>query len=95
MSTPTNLTFEWDENKRISTLEKHGLDFIDAVKIFDGPTLIAQSSLDGEARWLAVGIVKGLELAVIYTIRSGNYRIITARRARKNERQKYYENYPE
>lgn len=33
--------FEWDENKRIKNLEKHGLDFLDAHELWDAPMLIA------------------------------------------------------
>jgi len=28
--------FEWDENKRRRNVEVHGLDFIDAIRMFDG-----------------------------------------------------------
>ncbi|MBL4807602.1 MAG: BrnT family toxin [Rhodobacteraceae bacterium] len=89
------MSFEWDESKRLSTLQKHGLDFIDVVDIFEGPVLTVPSKQNDENRWLAIGISKGLELAVIYTIRNESYRIITARRARRNERKEYYQNYPE
>jgi len=33
------MEFEWDENKRQSNLSKHGIDFVDAAKIFDRPVL--------------------------------------------------------
>lgn len=33
------MEFEWDENKRQSNLNKHGVDFIDAAKIFNYPVL--------------------------------------------------------
>lgn len=84
------VSFEWDENKRLSTLEKHGLDFRIAIGIFNGPIVTKQSSQNGEARWLSVGIMKGAEIAVIYTMRTETRRIITVRRARENERREYY-----
>ncbi len=31
--------YEWDEAKRLATLEKHGIDFVDAVEIFSGTYL--------------------------------------------------------
>jgi hypothetical protein len=33
------MEFEWDENKRQSNLSKHGIDFVDAAKIFNRPVL--------------------------------------------------------
>ncbi len=83
--------FEWDENKRDATIRKHHIDFRDAIEIFDAPFLRAVSSREGEARWIAVGIVNGVAFAVIYTARGDAYRIITARRARKNEQRAYYQ----
>ena len=86
--------FDWDETKRQAVLDKHGLDFIDAIKIFAGPVLTARSPQEGEERWIAIGLLDGLEIAVIYTIRDDIYRIITARRARKKERDLYDAHYP-
>ena len=40
--TKDNLPFEWDDNKRNAVLEKHGLDFIDAITIFAGDVLTAR-----------------------------------------------------
>ena len=64
--------------------------FEDAIRIFGGPVLETPSPRTEEARWLAVGVVDGIEIAVIYTVRNGRRRIITARRARKDERQNYH-----
>ena len=82
--------FEWDENKRRSVVERHGIDFEDAVQIFDGPVRETLSPRMNEERWLAIGVVDGIEVAVVYTIRNGRRRIITARRARTNERRDYH-----
>ncbi|MFZ1302161.1 MAG: BrnT family toxin [Candidatus Microsaccharimonas sp.] len=87
-------SFEWDDEKRAAALEKHGIDFLDATRIFTGPVLRARSTFEGEDRWIAVGLLDGLEIAVIYTLRDSTCRIITARRARTNERKRYHENYP-
>jgi uncharacterized DUF497 family protein len=83
--------FEWDEKKSTSNQEKHGISFDDAMGIFDVPTLETPSDSRGEARYKAIGIVDGRELAVIYTLRNDSYRIISARRARKNERRAYHQ----
>lgn len=43
--------FEWDENKREFNLEKHGIDFADAILIFDDPNRIEfEIDIKGELR---------------------------------------------
>ncbi len=32
------MDFEWDEDKRLANLRKHGVDFVDVPAIFDGDT---------------------------------------------------------
>ncbi|MCE2486389.1 MAG: BrnT family toxin [Desulfurellaceae bacterium] len=89
--TPFFQTFQWDEGKRQRVLERRRSDFLDAIRIFAGPVLIVPSARRGESRWLAVGLVDGIEMTVIYTVRDGDCRVITARRARHDERQNYYQ----
>ncbi len=85
--------FEWDENKRLKNIEKHGIDFADAVKVFEGFITKRQDTRAdyGEERFIAVGLLNGIEIAVIHTIRGDKTRIISARRARREERAVYYE----
>ena len=89
-----DVPFEWDENKRLSNLEKHRLDFWDAIKIFDEPFVESPSAKAGENRWKAVGRCDGLLIAVVYTHRDGRSRIISARPANKNERAQYHTYHP-
>ena len=35
------MDFEWDERKRLTNLDKHGLDFVEAEEMFEGPMLVA------------------------------------------------------
>ena len=86
--------FEWNEEKREQTILKHGIDFVDAIGIFDGEEDVAPSDHYGEQRWIAVGLLNGIEIAVIYTMRGDTCRIITARRARRYERKEYHTRYP-
>ncbi|MDQ3606686.1 MAG: BrnT family toxin [Gemmatimonadota bacterium] len=88
------MEFEWDPAKAAANLEKHGISFLGAATIFDGPVLTSRSDLGGEERWKAIGLLGGREIAVIYTIREGRYRIISARRARENERRAYRQAHP-
>jgi hypothetical protein len=88
------MRFEWDERKRLSNLEKHGLDFFDVSAVFEAPHIIAPSAHAGEEeRFLAIGVFEGRIVTVVYTTRSEAIRIISFRRARHAERQKYQELY--
>jgi uncharacterized DUF497 family protein len=86
--------FEWDPDKSEANLGKHGIDFAGAARVFDGPVLEERSDRGDEERWKAVGLVEDREIAVIYTLREGRCRIISARRARRNERRAYRALYP-
>lgn len=85
------MEYEWDENKRLSNIEKHGFDFIDADDLFDAPHRIARArNVAGEERWLAVGTIDGLPATLIFTRRIGakgdeTRRIISIRRSRHDE----------
>jgi hypothetical protein len=84
------MQFVWDEKKRLSNLEKHGLDFIDVIAVFKAPHLVIPSSYEGgEKRFLAVGQLESRFVTVIYTHRDRAIRIISFRRARHEERQGY------
>ena len=85
------MAFEWDAAKNAANVAKHGIDFQDAIRIFDGPVLEkADARRDyGEARIIAFGIVDDRELAVVYAVRGEHRRIISARRAHSREREAY------
>jgi uncharacterized DUF497 family protein len=90
------MAFEWDPDKNAANIAKHGIDFEDAVRIFEGPVLESSDERRGygEVRTIAFGVVDGRELAVVYTMRGGRRRIISARRAHRRERKAYREAYP-
>lgn len=81
--------FEWDELKNITNKNKHGIDFIDAVRVFYDDMKISQ--YDGrndyhEDRFQVLGMSYEKILFVVYTERNGNIiRIISARKAEKRE----------
>ena len=84
------MDFEWSAAKRIAVLEARGLDFIDAEILFDGRPLHTVASPRGaEERWLSVGELNGRLVAVVWIRRSDTIRIITMRRARNEEKQRY------
>ena len=85
--------FEWDDDKNLQNQFKHGVSFELAKQIFEGFTLTALDERQdyGEVREISIGSVGDvLILVVVHTERNGNQRIISARKALKQER-KYYE----
>jgi len=90
------MPFEWDAAKNRANIRKHGIDFADAARIFDGLVLErADDRFDyGEERIVAVGEVEGRTILVVYSRRGGNRRIISARKASRNERQSYRAIFP-
>jgi uncharacterized protein len=88
------MEFEWDDDKRAANLAKHGVDFLDAVTLWRKPVIdpIAHPTVKQESRATAIGVIGDDEIiiAIVYTVRNGIVRLISARRARRNER-KYYQ----
>ena len=85
--------FEWDENKNNKNIQKHFIDFADAILIFSDPDRIFyEVEKNNEKRIILVGNVNDVVIAVVYTIRNKRYRIISARRSRKNEKKEYENN---
>jgi uncharacterized DUF497 family protein len=85
---------EWDENKRLSNIAKHGFDFLDVEEVLYGIHVVIASRYSGkEQRWLSTGKIHGRFATVVFTMRGDDYRIITIRSARNDERGKYQELY--
>ncbi len=86
------MKFEWDENKNTINIEKHGIDFNDAVDIFNHVMLTKEDTSEayGEARWISIGWLKALVGVIVYTEQIGDVtRIISARKATKREVRQY------
>lgn len=81
--------FEWDEDKNALNRVKHNLDFDDAIDIFYAPILLRRSDRNNEERFVAIGFLDDRPIAIIFTRRGEVVRIISARRARKNEERAY------
>jgi uncharacterized protein len=81
------LDFEWDEAKRDANLAKHGIDFRDAVDLFDGrPIYTFPSRREAEDRYVSVGLVGDQFIAAVWIPRNDIVRIISMRRARDGEK---------
>jgi uncharacterized DUF497 family protein len=87
------MEIEWDNNKAASNLIKHKINFEDAKNIFLDPNRLEREDKRdyNETRIQVIGIVNQVVLFVVYTKRNGRYRIISARRANKNEQRQYYQ----
>ena len=85
--------FGWNPNKRESNLRDHKIDFEDVRGILDGYTFIRRSDRHGEVRYQVFGYIEGREVAVACALRDQVCWIISARRARRDERQKYYDRF--
>ena len=83
--------FSWDPIKNRINITKHHISFFTAAKIFDGPLLEEEDTRRdyGETRIIALGRSEGRILYVVYTRRNSVIRIISARKANKDERAEY------
>ena len=88
------MRFTWDPNKDLANNRRHGVAFADAARIFEGPTVerVDDRFEYGEIRVYAIGLVNGIEIAVIYTDREDDERhIISAWKAQPHERRYFWQ----
>ena len=87
------MSFEWDHRKAGSNLRKHGVDFADAVTVFDDPmALTMPDPKTREQRFITLAAdATGRILVVVYTWRKDCIRLISARPATPRERKRYEE----
>ncbi len=81
--------FEYNPAKSEKNLEKHGIDFEQAERIWEGWTASFRVEARGEVRFQVIGRIDGEYWTAIYTMRGIVIRIISARRATLNERSEY------
>jgi uncharacterized DUF497 family protein len=86
--------FEWDPRKAASNLTKHGVPFSRAIKVFEDPA--RQEQLDtsnefSEERWLTLGRADNGILHVVSTQWQESIRLISARKATRNEQRIYWD----
>jgi uncharacterized DUF497 family protein len=86
-------SFEWDEEKRLANVGKHGIDFPRAANALRGPRLDMLSQRNGEVRTLSICPDTLKLIAVVFTMRGDKCRIISARTAHENEQRKYRQIY--
>lgn len=87
------MKFEWDPDKALSNLRKHGVLFEDAIDAFSDPwsLVIEDKESVGERRYNQIGMVSERLLNVTFTWRDEVCRVISARGATRYERRLYHE----
>ncbi len=82
------MQFEWDEAKSKKNVHRRGIDFADAVEMFESPMLVRPDGRRdyGETRYIGFGRIQGRLMAVAFTERDPDIiRIISLRKANKRE----------
>ena len=87
------MVYQWNRDKAAANLRKHGIDFADAVSVFsDDLAITIPDERFEEERFVTIGVdAFGEILVVVYTMRDDEIRIISARKATRQERQQYEE----
>ena len=88
------MQYEWGNGKAADNLRKHGVDFTDATAALEDTNRLEEidtRSEYGEERIQVIGMARGRVLFVIVTVRDENIcRIISARKATRDEEDRYY-----
>ena len=90
-----NIIFEWDEEKRNRNIIERGIDFVEAVTVFDDPnvSIIPDVRKDyGEERFNAYGMSNGRRMRVCFTMRGENTtRVISMFKVHIKEWNRHYD----
>ena len=88
------MNFTWDEAKRQSNLQKHGLDFADAAKVFGGPLVLFEDKRQdyNEQRVICIGLLDHLVVLIVHVESDQDIRVISMRKADSDETDLYYKN---
>lgn len=78
--------FEFDDAKSLSNRSKHGIDFVEAQKLWDDPVLLEiPAKTEDEPRYLVIGLINDKHWSAVITYRGINIRLISVRRSRTEE----------
>ncbi len=89
------MEFEWDDAKSDDCLTHRGFDFAYAARAFFDPngTISQDRRRDyGEDRYRLLGRIEGRVFLIVYTLRGGDIRLISARKANRKEVRDYEHN---
>jgi uncharacterized DUF497 family protein len=87
------MEFTWSETKRSANVKAHGLDFVDAPRVFEGTTYTFEDDRFsyGEQRFVTLGLLAGIPVSVVHTESEHEIRVISFRKATKREAQIYFD----
>ena len=92
------MKFEWDESKNEENIRKHGIDFRDVIEMFDHPMLTGLDTRSeyGEDRWIGIGLLGNVVAVTVYIEWEDEetIRIISARKATRDESKEYHKRIP-
>jgi len=86
------MEFAWDEAKRQANLRKHGIDFIGIEQVFASETVTVLDDRFnyGEERFVTFGVLSGRVVAIAHAETDEVIRIISVRKATKDEESSYF-----
>ena len=86
------MRFTWSERKRAINLKEHGLDFIDASRVFEGLTFTFEDDrfAYGEQRFVTLGLLAGVPVSIAHTESDDEIRIISFRKATGREASRFF-----
>lgn len=90
------MLFEWDDEKEKKNIIKHGIDFSTAARVFEDVNRLEffdDAHSEDEDRYITIGQINGVAVIImlVYTERKQAIRIISARKATRQEEAKYYD----
>ena len=78
--------FEYDDSKSNSNRDKHGIDFNDALTLWEDPNLLEiPAKTSDEPRFLVIGMIGKKHWSAVTTYRNEKIRLISVRRSRNEE----------
>lgn len=87
------MEFRWSQAKRTANLKAHGLDFVDAPRVFAGLTFTFEDDRFsyGEQRFVTLGLLAGVPVSIVHTESQHEIRVISFRKATQRETQIYFD----
>ena len=88
------MEFTWNEAKRSMNLRQHGIDFIDAERVFEGLTFTFEDDRFGygEQRFVTLGLLQDIPVSIVHTETDDEIHIISFRKATKRETEILFQN---
>ena len=86
------MEFTWSETKRAANLKAHGLDFVDAPRVFEGLTFTFEDDRFsyGEQRFVTLGLLASYPVSIVHTESDHEIRVISFRKATNRETDIYF-----